>query len=166
MKAITSFLALVLTVTTLTYSRPAKAIVGCITGNPTTLLGGLALVGVGGIGMGINLSTDAFDDVPGSVGALFIIAGLIVLDAGAEQELSFTDLDQKAARRLKVTEADRNVYNAELDMANFVMGQVNSELEVIKKPTKQDARRIWTSYQDLVSPATFSVMTKIAAKVR
>lgn len=158
MKKLTGFLAIVLTTSTLTFSTPSKAAVGVIMGNPSVVLGGLAMVGVGAP---VLIFGQDLGDIAG-VGGLATLLGMIVLDGEQGQTISFNQISTKTAQKLGVTEVQRQSYNAELDQANYLFEEVSTELGRLERPSATDAKKIWANYESMVSADTFLVMKKIS----
>jgi hypothetical protein len=164
MKFLTGILALVLTLSTLTYSRRSQAAVGLIMVNPAVILGGLAMAGTGAGALVIFQNASADTEVLAGVGGLLALIGVIVLDGEEGQKVSFRELTPKTAHQVGVTESERLNYNSELDQVNFILSEVESDMAKMKKPTAQDSQKVWSQYKDMVSSKTFSAMTKISTK--
>lgn len=162
------FIALVLTVVTLTHSKPSQATVGAIVSAPV-LIAGIAIAGTGVIGTAIYASKCGNGDM-NEICKLFIVmlgipviaVGLIVLDG--EQDIAFSELSKTEAAKIGVSSSELAVYNSEVEQANMLMAEVKSELSKLEKPTAQDSRVAWNAVRDLVSPATYTVMQKIASQ--
>lgn len=170
MNKIRIFLALILTVVSLTHSKPSKAAVGLFTGGSTAVVG-LAVIGTGVVGGYVASAIVGRDCrelgclivlVPVVAGLAVAAVGVVILDG--EQTIEFKELDKAAAAKLAISEEERTSFNAELDQANMLLADVASEMTKIEKPTAQDSVNAWTQVKDLVSPATFSAMQKIAAQ--
>ena len=170
MKKLSGFVALVLTVTTLTVSKPSHSAVSLVTFNaPLALmsLGMLAGAGVAGIvGDKIYRSNN---DILASGGAflqigaaIIAVVGIITLDGEGGQKLVFAELSQKQAKLLGVTAEETRIFNSELDMANQVFTQVTSDLDRMEKPKPKDAKALWEQYESMLSVETVSVMKKIS----
>ncbi len=164
------FFAVLLTVVTLSHSKPSQAGVGALVATPV-LIAGLVIGGAGLIGTTIGIAKCNKRPSDSAawcglfvllVGAPVMLIGLIVLDG--EQEVQFRELDSQEASKLGISESDLAVYNSEVDQTNMLMADVKSELSRIKNPTAQDSKNAWSSVKDLVSPATYTIMQKIASQ--
>ena len=165
------FLAVLLTVTTLTHSKPSHAAVGAFTAGSAVAVVGLVVMGAGAVG-GVYFTAKILKKcdglscfkaiIPILGGAAVIFGGLMILDG--EQEIEFKALNQKEASLLNVSEADLALYNSEIDQANMLMANVTSELSKISNPSADDSVAAWNDVRDFVSPATFSVMQKIVSQ--
>lgn len=170
MKKFSSFLAIALTVSTLTVSRPSHSAVALVTFNaPLALmsLGMLAGAGVGGLIA--NATYQDNNDVIATGGTLIgigsaIIAavGIVALDGEGGQKVSFAELSVKQAKALGVSASEAYSYNEEIDMVNQVFAQVTGELDRMKKPQPKDAKALWEQYESMLSAETVSVMKKIS----
>ncbi len=65
------------------------------------------------------------------------------------------------ARKLGVSRTEMESYNRELDQLNEMMTEVSHELEVMKKPTLEDAVSLWSGLKGAVSSATLEALHKI-----
>ncbi len=171
MNKLKAFIAVLLTVVTLTHTKPSQAAVGALVSTPVLIaglvIGGAGLVGTaigvakcgdGGGGEGSGLCS-AFMIL---IGAPVIILGLVVLDG--EQQVEFRELTKAEAKKLEISAADLAVYHSEIDQANMLIADVKTELSKIAKPTAQDSEKAWSSVKDLVSPETFETMQKIVSQ--
>ncbi len=170
MKKFSSFLAIALTVSTLTVSRPSHSAVALVTFNAPLALMSLGMLAGAGIG-GIIANSTYHDnnDVIATGGTLIgigsaIIAavGIVALDGEGGQKLAFAELSQKQAKVLGVSSEEKRIFNSELDMANQVLNQVTSELDKMEKPQPKDAKALWEQYESMLSVETISVMKKIS----
>lgn len=170
MKKLSGFLAIALTVSTLTVSRPSHSAVSLVTFNaPLALmsLGMLAGAGVGGI-IAEKTYHDNSDIIAtggtfiGIGSAVIAVVGIIALDGKGGQKLAFTELTQKQAKLLGVTKEETRIFNSELDMANQVFTQVTTDLDRMEKPAPKDAKALWEQYESMLSAETVSVMQKIS----
>jgi hypothetical protein len=163
------FIAILLTVVTITNTKPAKAAEGSFVGGPVLVAGlwitGGAIVGtfVGGPIMCRNESADSMCLlIPVMLGMVAGAIGLLVLDG--EQEYQFQELSEAQAKKIGVSAQDLAVYNSEIDQANVLMAEVKTELSKIEKPTAQDSVVAWSAVKDLVSSETYSTMQKIVSQ--
>lgn len=170
MNKIRIFFAVLLTFVTLTHSKPSQAAVGLFTGGSVAVVG-LAVIGTGVVGgfIATEIMTDGCSElgcligiIPFIAGAAVAAIGVVILDG--EQSIEFQALDKAAAAKLKLSEVERLSFNEELDQANMLLADVSAEMSKIAKPTAQDSVNAWNEVKDLVSPATFSAMQKIASQ--
>ena len=169
MKHVRIFFAVLLTVVSLTQSKPSQAAVGALVSTPV-LIAGLAIGGAGLLGTaagvaGCNRNGDSMNicrDITILIGSPIILLGLIVLEG--EQEVQFRELTPSEAAKIGISGDELAVYNSEIDQANMIMGDVKSELSKIERPTAQDSAAAWNNVRDLVSPATYSTMQKIVSQ--
>lgn len=164
MKQLRLFLAALLTVTTLSASKPSQAAVGAFVAAPL-LIAGVVVAGGGVVTYAIG-SKDC-DDQYGLCKGLWqlfmapvVLIGLVMLDG--EQQVAFNELSSAQASKLGISEADLAIYNSEVDQVNMLAADVKSELSQLKKPTLKDSAAAWSNVKDLVSPETYAVMIKIA----
>ncbi len=162
--------AVLLTVVTLTHSKPSKAAVGLFTGGSTAVVG-LYVIGAGVAGGLIGAEIMGRDCremgcliviFPVIAGAAVAAVGIVILDG--EQEIEFTALDKAAAAKLNISEAERASFNEELDQANMLLADVATEMTKLAKPSAQDSVNAWNQVKDLISPLTFTAMQKIASQ--
>ncbi len=167
MKSLRVFIALLLTVVTLTASKPSQAAVGAAVSTPVLIVG---IVIAGGAGV-VTLSTlhGCRGDSSGLCSGLtilllgpIVLLGLVVLDG--EQQVEFRELNKAEAAKLEIAASDLATYHSEIDEANMLVAEVKTELSKIEKPTSEDSAAAWGKVKDLVSPATFSVMQKIVSQ--
>ncbi|MFL5783590.1 MAG: hypothetical protein ACJ76H_03200 [Bacteriovoracaceae bacterium] len=161
--------AMLFIVGSLTHSKHSEAAVSLATGG--TAVVGLAVMGTGAaagiIGTVIIGSTCSEMGClaklfPMAAGAGIVALGLIILDG--EQTIEFKTLDKKSASALGVTETERESFNEELDQANMLLADVSVEMSKLENPTAEDSVHAWNQVKDLVSPATFATMQKIASQ--
>ena len=167
MKSLRIFFAVLLTVVTLTHSKPSQATVGAFVAAPV-LIAGIAITGTGIVGTAIYASKCGNGDLNEICKALIVILGIPVIAVGlivldGEQDIAFSELSASEASRLGVSEAELATYNSEIDQANMLMADVKSELSKLEKPTAQDSVKAWSAVRDLVSPATYATMQKIVS---
>ncbi len=167
MKSLRLFVALLLTVVTLTHSKPSQAAIGAAVSTPVLIVG---IVIAGGAGV-VTLSTlhGCRGDSSGLCAGLtilllapIVLLGLVVLDG--EQQVAFRELNSTEAATLNVSASDLAAYHSEIDQANMLVADVKAELSKIEKPSAADSASAWGKVKDLVSPATFSVMQKIVSQ--
>lgn len=152
-KTLTATMAIALTVGAL-YSPPSKALVGVATGSSAVLVAGLVL------GSGGSLVIAAAGRPFGEF-LLATLFGIVMLDGENGRTMEFTTVSVEAAKKLGITKDERLSYNSELDQVNFLLSEVNEEIQATTKDTKA-SERAWASVKDLVAPETYSAMTKIA----
>ncbi len=148
-----------LAVLTLSTATPSKAAVGGITTNPVLVYSGLGLWAAAQGAVFVfperNGGGSAWPVLP-----LFIL-GTILLDGEDGQSVQYTALDKVSAEKLKMTEAERLSFNAEIDQANSLVAEVSAELSHIENATAKDSAAIWSNMKDLVSEETMNAMIKI-----
>lgn len=154
-KTFSAFLITLTIVSSLTYSRPSQAAVALLITNTYAVIGGLTMI-VGGFPV---LNSD--NDYSG-VGGFMVFLGGIVLDGEEGQALEFSALSREHAKQLKVSEAKRQIFNQEVDLANALLDEVASRTDATSTPA--DAKEIWLSLKHLVSAETFEVMTKVVSQ--
>lgn len=170
MKKLSGFIAIALTVSALTISRPSHSAVSLVTFNAPLALMSLGMLGGSGL---VALISSKFEHdnnevlatgaVFGYIGSAIIAAvGIVTLDGEGGQKLAFTELNKKQAKLLGVTALESEIFNSEVDMANQVFAQVTSELDQMEKPQAKDAKALWEQYESMLSVETVSVMKKIS----
>lgn len=170
MKKLSGFLALVLTVSTLTFSRPSHSAVALVSFNaPLALMSLGMLAGAGVAGIVGDKMYHSNNDIISSGGAflqvgaaIIAIVGIITLDGEGGQKIEFAELSQKQAKLLGATTEETRIFNSELDMVNQVFTQVIGDLDLMEKPKPQDAKALWEQYESMLSAETVSVMKKIS----
>ena len=171
MNKLKAFIAVLLTVVTLTHTKPSQAAVGALVSTPV-LIAGLVIGGAGVIGTTVQMvrcGNSGNSDMQGVcaaftlvIGLPVILLGLVVLDG--EQQVEFRELTNAEAKKLEISQADLAVYHSEIDQANMLIADVKAELSKVAKPTAQDSEKAWSSVKDLVSPETFETMQKIVSQ--
>lgn len=159
MKTIRLFLACLLTLTTLTMSRPSHAVVGLATGNPVVTILGAASLG----GAGIYMASGGNDDLGESfVRAFFgIIAGAVGLTLlDGEQAYEFAEISPTEARSLGVSADEMVAYNLELDQVNAIAEAVATELP--QKASVEEAKALWAQYGEMLDPQALAATIKIS----
>lgn len=159
-----SVMMCVLALTMTLHSRPSHAAVGALVGAPAIVVTGLVTAGVGGAGL-IAVSACAPDCKEGAVpvfflGALLAGLGLIILEG--EQKVEFKNLSESQAQKLKLTAAEMESFNAEIDKVNALTSFVTEEVVSQNIQNSEGAAELWKSVKDLVSPESFSAMIKVA----
>ncbi|MES2526571.1 MAG: hypothetical protein V4598_05765 [Bdellovibrionota bacterium] len=170
MKNLSRFLAVVLTVSTLTVSKPSHSAVSLVTFNAPLALMSLGMLAGSGVVAIISSKFEhdnsdilATGAVFGYIGSAIVAAvGIVTLDGEGGQKIAFAELSQKQAKILGVSSEEKRIFNSELDMANQVFAQVTSELDRMEKPKAQDAKALWEQYESMLSAETVSVMKKIS----
>lgn len=163
-KFLRSTIFALLTVVTLTASKPSEAVVGAITVNPVAIGTGLALT-AGGVGTFVAYDYYWLEDYVAVVGFLATVSGLVLLDGEEGRQMSFSQLDSKTAGKLGITASELASFNAEIDQANALVLQVDQDLAALENPTPVDAQASWESLRDAVSHETFSAMQKISLQM-
>ncbi len=161
MNKIKVLFAILLTVVTLTHSKPSQAVVSVATGGAATV--GLYMIGGGVLGTAYVGSTcSEIGCIVGIIPLAFAAIGLLVLEG--EQEMEFQSINAQSAAKIGLTEEERLSFNEELDQANMLLEEVDAKMSQLKYASPQDSVNAWNSVKDLVSPATFSAMIKIASQ--
>lgn len=166
------FIALILTVVTLSHSKPSQAAVGAFVGG-AVLIAGLVISGGAVVGtIGGFVICDRTNDngdmagacaiIPMVLGTLALGVGLVVLDG--EQGFEFRELTSVEASKLGVSSSDLAIYNSEVDQANMLMEDVKAELSLKEKATAEDSKAAWDAVKDMVSAETFKTMQKIVSQ--
>lgn len=163
------FLALTITLT-MTVSRPSQAAIGAIF-SPALVTAGLYIAGagVGVTGIAFVLGAGGDDRTQldalgvGILGILGAVLGLVILDD--TQTVAFSPLARSEARNLKLTELEYNSFNAEVDQINALAAFVDSELERMSKPTKEDSAALWSEVKDALSPEAFTALVKVTSQI-
>lgn len=106
------------------------------TGRP--VLGGLAILGSAALG----------------------VFGFALLDGG--QEAQFTELTPEGAEQLGISEAERAVYNEEVEQVNAIAREIGSELLRMKSNDPELARDMWMELGTELSPETMKTVIAIA----
>lgn len=164
MNKLRTFIAVILTVSTLSYSRPSQATVGAFVSVPV-LVAGIVITGGGYWWTGKLIKDCGGDGLCGLailITGPIMLVGLVVLDG--EQPVAFRELDEDEASRLGISKSELAIFNSEVDQANMLLADVKTELSKVEKPTAQDSAIAWSEVRDLVSPATYTVMQKIVSQ--
>jgi hypothetical protein len=168
MKQLRIFFAVLLTVVTLSHSRPTQAAVGAAFSTPV-LIAGIVIAGGGVVTTVAGVASCKPGDNSGLCAGLVILVlapvvllGLVVLEG--EQKAEFRELSKEEANKLGISSNELAVYNSEVDQANMLVADVSAELSKIEKPTNEDSGVAWAKVKDLVSAETFSVMQKIVSQ--
>jgi hypothetical protein len=155
-------------IATLVQSTPAKAAVGAIFAPGLVVVGLVMTVGgvattplilrCGGHGACGGKADKALAYV-GLIGAITGFLGIVVLDG--EQTLEFTEISFVEAKKKRITVAEMNSYNSEVDMINALSAHVDAELAKIDKPSKEDSALLWQSVSEELNPRTLSALKKL-----
>lgn len=170
MKKLSGFLAIALTVSALTVSKPSHSAISLVTFNAPLALMSLGMLGGSGVVAIISSKFEhnnsdilATGAVFGYIGSAIVAAvGIVTLDGEGGQKLAFAELSPKQAKVLGVTKEETAIFNSEIDMANQVFTQVTSELDRMEKPQPKDAKALWEQYESMLSVETVNVMKKIS----
>ncbi len=170
-----SFILTALALFMLLNSQPSKAAVGFVFGGAGLVTAGLYAIGggtasatLGGVACLTGIDRTGSSTGPGCAASLFAVIGgvlagaigLIILEE--ESVVQFSPLDQKEARRLKVTKSEREAFNREVDEVNALASYVDRRLQVSEDPKVEDAKALWEEVRESVSEETFSVLIKIS----
>jgi hypothetical protein len=168
MKKIINSLAIVLTVFTLSTSRPANAAVGALVAMPLMISTGIAIAAGGGAATVPALGCMTFrGGEKGLVATLVLgIYGLVAIGVGAmvldgEQHMEFAPVTPAQAAKLHLTKAEMNAYNSEVDQVNALADMIGEDLGRMENPTNEDSANAWNDVKDTLAPQTFSALAKI-----
>lgn len=164
MKSLRSFLFVLLAVCTFTASTPSKAAVGLGFASPVTIITGAVIAGGGAVSV---LASDKAPDLGSGLlmffgGIAAAIIGVVVLDGEEGQLMAFATLSSNEARALKITSAEAQAFNRELDQINALAAFVDYEVAQMKGATAQDAANVWNDVKTEVSPDAFSALVKVS----
>ena len=139
----------------LTFPNPGSVILGA------AIIGGAAVSAYGGYRL--------IRQGQGTVGTAVILTslfsaywGLLILEG--EQDGKFSELSAEAAGTLGISEANRDVYNAEVDQVNAIAREIGLELKRQKTDSAELARDLWLELGTELSPETMDVVVKIASQ--
>ena len=80
---------------------------------------------------------------------------------GSKPPEKFAFMTEDDAKKFGITKSQMESYNRELDQLNEMMSEVSHELEVMKRPTVEDAMSLWSGLKGAVSTATLEAIQKI-----
>lgn len=161
------FLALTI-VLTMTASKPSQAAIGAIF-SPALVTAGVVVAGSGGVVFGIGALTPCQAESclgnlgPMMLGGLIALLGLVILDD--KQTVAYTILNTADARKAGLNPIELQSFNAEVDQINALAAYVDSELERMNKPTKEDSAALWSEVKDTLSPEAFSGLVKVTSQI-
>lgn len=161
------FLALTI-VLTMTASRPSQAAIGAIF-SPVLVTAGVVVAGGGGVLVGIGLFAPCKDSGclanlgPFILGSIIGLFGLVILDD--EQAVAYTTLSSAEGKKAGLNQVELQSFNAEVDQINALAAYVDSELERMNKPTKEDSAALWSEVKDTLSPEAFSGLVKVTSQI-
>lgn len=168
------FIALTVTLT-MTASKPSQAAIGAIF-SPALVTAGLYIAGGSAAASATGfLATEvipgcSWDNECGSTtiaigiyGILGAILGLVILDD--EQTVAYTTLSSKEAMKAGLNPFELRGFNTEIDQINALAAFVDTELERMQKPTKEDSANLWREVKDSLSPEAFSGLIKVTNQI-
>jgi hypothetical protein len=169
-KLMSLFMAMAITITTLTYSSNSHAIVGLIAKSKTVkTIGGIgAAGGAGFFGYGLLVAKGIVVPAGSALGVALVTLsmgimlggiGLLVLDEKVAVDFEFTTLDSKSVTG--VTDYEIAIFNQELEMLNAVNRTIQAELTEEDGP--EMAQALWEDYKLSLSPETAKVAEAAAA---
>lgn len=169
MKKLKALIAALLTVATLSHSKPTQAAVGAIVSTPVLIAGLVIAGGTGVLTIAQVSSCRRNGDSSGLCEGLTLLFGLPIIAIGlilldGEQGVAFKELSPTQAANLGVSDSDLAVYNSEIDQANMLMNDVKEELAQKKNASEKDSIAAWNALKDSVSPETFATMQKIVSQ--
>lgn len=80
---------------------------------------------------------------------------------GSRPPERFAFMTEDNAEKLGISKAQMESYNRELDQLNEMMSEVSHELQVMKRPTIDDAASLWSGLKGAVSTATLEAIKKM-----
>lgn len=143
-------------------SQAAVAGVMAIAGSPAA--GGVALAGLGSAGVGYlaTISASSCDGGTCVVGLfLGLVVGVVLLDEESGS-IEFDQISSDLAKKLELSKLDMEVYNSEIEEANMIFSEVQSQLT--GESSVEESQELWSEYSDFLSPETFKVMKKLASQ--
>ena len=91
---------------------------------------------------------------------ILVYGGLILLED--EGQIAFSKINEAQAKKLGITKAQMDIFNAELDEVNVIVLEVASELN--PQSSIEDSKRAWANYTDMLSPETVKTMKAIISQ--
>ena len=80
---------------------------------------------------------------------------------GSRPPEKFAFITEDTAAEFRISKSQMESYNREIDQLNEMMVEVSHELEVMKKPTIEDAVSLWSGLKGAVSTTTLEAIQKI-----
>lgn len=151
----------------LTLVNPARGAVGASFAAPVAVVMGVAAMGVaaaGGYGS-YRLFKAHKPVLGGAVGVLSLgmgYFGFLLLDG--EQEAKFTELTADAAESLKVSAADIEIYNSEVEQVNAIAREIGEELADDPENVER-SKALWAELGSQLSPETMKTVIAIASSL-
>lgn len=161
-KFLRSMMFALLTVVTLTASKPSHAIVGLVAAPGLVTAG--AVMGVAGMVVTQAGAEGGFDGIGAILfGGVLTVVGIVVLDG--EQGLAYGEVSPEQAHELGLTNKELLSFNAEIDQVNAIASHIDSELGAMKNPTVEDSAALWQSLKAAIAPETFSALQKVTVQL-
>lgn len=157
MKKFIATLLLVVTITTVTSTKKADAIIGLIFQNRVfNVIGALGAIN-GGISYGIGYGNIGISIGFGlTYGLLLSGIGLIILDDGQVADIEFKEIPENSTEVLKqFTSNEIAIYNSEVELLNAVRQTIISE--TASSDNTEESEKLWLEYSDSLSPETFEI---------
>ena len=155
-------LAALIAFTPVQQSQGAVAAGMAVFGSPAA--GGVALAGLGSIGVGFLATMSARSCDGGTCLAAFAlgaVAGLVLLDESGGN-VTFEAIEDFEAKALGLTQKEAAIYNSEIEEANILFEEVKSNLT--GESSIEEAKSVWADYKHLVSDETYKAMTVMATE--
>lgn len=126
-------------------------------------IAGLASPLVGAVSFGIIGGTNG-DDMSVALGqaiGLYLggMLGLVLLDEESGS-IEFKAITNEVAAKLEINKNDAQIYNSELEEANIIFAEVQSQLDA--QSSVEESQQLWDEAKEFLSPETYAVMQKLA----
>jgi hypothetical protein len=146
-------------------SAPARSMVGVSFAAPAAVVAGVAILVVGAGGAYGTYRLAKAGKTGAAIAAGLVTAagsyfGFIILDG--QKEAKFAELSSEAANELGVSEADRAIYNSEVEQVNAIAREIGSELVEANSNSAELARDMWMDLGTELSPETMKTVIAIA----
>lgn len=172
MNAIRKFVFSIVAMAILLTSTQTKAGIGAIAVAPVVVTTGLVIAGTGVAGTGLGIIGAATSDdwvvalggiLLARIAAIVALVGLVILEN--EQGMSYAEISEDEGLQLGLTSDEIDSYNREIDQVNALASYVDGRMAELKKPTTEDAKKVWEEVSHSVDTETFSAMQKITAHI-
>jgi hypothetical protein len=146
-------------------TTPARSMVGVSFAAPGAVVAGVAILAVGAVGgygsyRLIKSGKTGLGIAAAVVSAAGGYLGFIILDG--KQEAKFAEISADAASELGVSEAEREIYNSEIEQVNAIAREIGSELVNQNSDSVEAARDMWMDLGTELSPETMKTVIAIA----
>jgi hypothetical protein len=95
-----------------------------------------------------------------NLGMLYLFAGIILLDEKSG-DMSFTEINDEAAKKWNLTWAEKEAYNNQVGHLNLIRETILASWNSGELKTVQDTAKAWDSYKDAISPEAWSAFKKV-----